>query len=140
MLPAPLARRGRRARRGWQRDGLELPPSVGTTSSATRTLFVLGTVHTPSVRQQAEVATLIRNARPDVVLVELDRGNAGKDERVRQQLRKAGLERAQGIPKLWTDEVWVHPSVRHLVAPYVAKPSWTGLARQLNYTEWLSKY
>ena len=47
-------------------------PCVGSVSSATRTLRVIGTVHTPSRQQLGEVAQLIRSTRPDVVLVELD--------------------------------------------------------------------
>ena len=47
-------------------------PQVGRVSSATRTLSVIGTVHTPSRQQLSEVAQLIQNTRPDVVLVELD--------------------------------------------------------------------
>ena len=52
-------------------DGLQ-PPSVGTVTTATRKLHVIGTVHTPSPTQQAEVAALIESICPDVVLVELD--------------------------------------------------------------------
>ena len=49
-----------------------MAPQVGRVSSATRTLSVIGTVHTPSRQQLSEVAQLIQNTRPDVVLVELD--------------------------------------------------------------------
>ena len=52
-------------------SGLELP-CVGTVSSKRRLLNVIGTVHSPSQKQQTEVAELIRSTRPDVVLVELD--------------------------------------------------------------------
>jgi len=51
--------------------GLELP-CVGQVSSGRRQLNVIGTVHSPSSKQQTDVAELIRSTRPDVVLVELD--------------------------------------------------------------------
>ena len=49
-----------------------LTPAVGSVSSATRTLTVIGTVHTPSAVQRAEVRAVIDAAQPDAVVVELD--------------------------------------------------------------------
>lgn len=47
-------------------------PCVGRVSRGARELLVVGTVHTPSSQQRAEVASLIRSSKPDVVVVELD--------------------------------------------------------------------
>ena len=58
-------------------------PCVGRVSSATRTLRVLGTVHTPSRQQLSEVAQLIQITQPDVVLVELDQPRL--DQLLKQQ-------------------------------------------------------
>ena len=66
---------------------IEAPPCVGRVSSATRTLSVIGTVHTPSRQQLREVARLIRSTRPDVVLVELDQPRL---EQLLKQQHRAG--------------------------------------------------
>ena len=70
---------------------------------------------------EERVLQTINPARFNVVLVELDHHNAVKDQRVRELLYKAGMIRATALPKLWTDEIWVHSSVQELVAPYVCK-------------------
>jgi hypothetical protein len=49
-----------------------LPACAGTLQSADRSLIVLGTVHTPSAAQSADIAAVIARHRPDVVLIELD--------------------------------------------------------------------
>jgi hypothetical protein len=66
---------------------IEALPCVGRVSSATRTLSVIGTVHTPSRQQLREVARLIRSTRPDVVLVELDQPRL---EQLLKQQHRAG--------------------------------------------------
>ena len=66
---------------------IEALPCVGRVSSATRTLSVIGTVHTPSRQQLREVAQLIRSTRPDVVLVELDQPRL---EQLLKQQHRAG--------------------------------------------------
>ena len=48
------------------------PGVVGTVSCGPRKVTVIGTVHTPSQRQREEVAALIEEVAPDIVLVELD--------------------------------------------------------------------
>lgn len=54
----------------WSLDGL--PACAGALQSSDRSLIVLGTVHTPSAAQSADVAAVIARHRPDVVLIELD--------------------------------------------------------------------
>ena len=89
---------------------------------------------------EERVLKTVNPARFNVVLVELDSHDRQKDELVRHLLLNASFERAKGIPRLWTDEVWIHTSVRHLVAPYVNKRQWIEVARQLNFTSWFNKY
>ena len=66
------------------------PPGVGSVSGRGRKLLVVGTAHTPSRQQQAEVAAVIADARPDVVLVELDA------ERLELLLADAAQQRTNG--------------------------------------------
>ena len=49
-----------------------LSPSVGRVANVQQEILVVGTVHTPSRRQQLELTSLITASRPDVVLLELD--------------------------------------------------------------------
>ena len=97
---------------------IEALPCVGRVSSATRTLSVIGTVHTPSRQQLREVAQLIRSTRPDVVLVELDQPRL---EQLLKQQRRAG---PLGGPPSFSPAHNVHPLVVSRTKANVLGPWW----------------
>jgi hypothetical protein len=49
-----------------------LPPCAGIAATPGRAIIVVGTAHTPSAKQLREVEALVKEQRPDVVLLELD--------------------------------------------------------------------
>ena len=76
---------------GVKNDHSMYPPGVGCVSDPSgRKVIVIGTAHTPARQQQEEVAILIEDSKPDVVVVELDQ------ERMELLQADVALQRTKG--------------------------------------------